>query len=185
MAKAAAAMTEDEHAKEISAGWQNQLYEALRRHDVTQFSYVPDAGHRICIDRSIADKDVHSVALTTEEEGVALACGAHLGGKRAVLLMQSSGLGNCINFFSMVQGGRFPFLTILSMRGDFGEGNPWQMSMGQATRPILKAMDFVTLEIEKPEEVGPTIDAAANMVWKSGQAVAVLLTQKLIGAKAF
>lgn len=177
--------TEDEHAKEISSAWQNQLYEALRRHDVTQFSYVPDAGHRICIDRSIADKDVHSVALTTEEEGVALACGAHLGGARSVLLMQSSGLGNCVNFMSMVKGGRFPFLTILSMRGDFGEGNPWQIGMGQATKPILAAMDFFALEVTKPDEVVPTVDAAANMVWKSGQAVAILLTQKLIGAKSF
>jgi sulfopyruvate decarboxylase TPP-binding subunit len=97
--------TEDEHAREISAGWQDELYEALRRQGVTQFSYVPDAGHRICIDRSIEDEDVHSVALTTEEEGVALACGAHLGDKRAVLLMQSSGLGNCVNFLSLVQGG--------------------------------------------------------------------------------
>jgi sulfopyruvate decarboxylase alpha subunit len=177
--------TDDEHAKAIAAGWQNELYEALRRHCVTQFSYVPDAGHRICIDRSLADKDVHSVALTTEEEGVALACGAHLGDKRAVLLMQSSGLGNCVNFLSMVKGGHFPFLTILSMRGDFGEGNPWQMAMGRATRPVLAAMDIVVLEITRPEEVAPTIDAASDMVWKGGQAVAVLLTQKLIGAKAF
>jgi sulfopyruvate decarboxylase alpha subunit len=178
-------MTESAHADEIDKSWQNQLYEALKRHGVTQFSYVPDAGHRVCIDRSLADKDVHSVALTTEEEGVALACGAHLGGARAVLLMQSSGLGNCVNFLSMVKGGHFPFLTILSMRGDFGEGNPWQMAMGQATKPVLEAMDFVTLEITKPEDVVPTIDAAATMAFKSGQAVAVLLTQKLIGAKAF
>ncbi len=181
----AATMTESEHAEEIATGWQHQLYDALKRHGVTQFSYVPDAGHRICIDRSLADKDVRSVALTTEEEGVALACGAHLGGARSVLMMQSSGLGNCINFFSMVKGGRFPFLTILSMRGDFGEGNPWQMSMGQATKPILKAMDFVVCEITSPEAVVPTIDAAATMAFKSGQAVAVLLGQKLIGAKAF
>ena len=181
----AAAMTEDEHAKEISSGWQNQLYEALRRHDVTQFSYVPDAGHRVCIDRSLSDKDVVSVALTTEEEGVALACGAHLGGKRAVLLMQSSGLGNCINFMSMVTGGRFPFLTVLSMRGDFGEGNPWQMGMGQATKPILESLNFVVLEVTEPSQVAPTVDAAASMAWKSGQAVAILLSQKLIGAKAF
>lgn len=181
----AATMTEDEHAREISTGWQNQLYEALRRHDVTQFSYVPDAGHRVCIDRSLTDKDVHSVALTTEEEGVALACGAHLGDKRSVLLMQSSGLGNCINFMSMVTGGRFPFLTVLSMRGDFGEGNPWQMGMGQACKPVLEALNFIVLEVTKPEDVVATVDAAAGMVWKSGQAVAILLSQKLIGAKSF
>lgn len=177
--------TEDAHAREISSSWQNDLYEALRRQGVSQFSYVPDAGHRVCIDRSIEDPDVHSIALTTEEEGVAIACGAHLGGAKSVLLMQSSGLGNCVNFMSMVQGGRFPFLTILSMRGDFGEGNPWQISMGQATRPILHTMGFITLEVTEPEEIGPTVEAAANMVWKSGQAVAILLTQKLIGAKSF
>ncbi|MEZ5817650.1 MAG: phosphonopyruvate decarboxylase [Hyphomicrobiaceae bacterium] len=177
--------TEDAHAREISTSWQNDLYEALRRNGVTQFSYVPDAGHRVCIDRSIADKDVHSIALTTEEEGVALACGAHLGGAKSVLLMQSSGLGNCVNFMSMVQGARFPFLTVLSMRGDFGEGNPWQISMGQATKPILHTMGFIVLEVTKPEEITATVDAAANMVWKSGQAVAILLTQRLIGAKAF
>lgn len=169
--------------------WQDQLYEALRRHDVTQFAYVPDAGHRVAIDRSLADsqanKGVHSVALTTEEEGVALCAGAHLGGARGVLLMQSSGLGNCVNFMSMVQGSHFPFLTVLSMRGDHGEGNPWQMSMGQASEPILKTMGFITLRIDRPEDVVPTVDAAASMVWKSGQAVAILLTQKLIGAKAF
>ena len=99
--------------------------------------------------------------------------------------MQSSGLGNCVNFMSMITGGRFPFLTILSMRGDFGEGNPWQMAMGQATKPVLAAMDIIILEITRPEDVVSTIDAAASMVWKSGQAVAVLLTQRLIGAKSF
>ena len=182
MAQAAASRDE---AEDIEVGWQSALYETLKKNGVTQFSYVPDAGHRIVIDRSLADPEVHSVALTTEEEGVALAAGAHLGGARAVLLMQSSGLGNCVNFMSMIKGGRFPFLTVISMRGDFGEGNPWQMGMGQAVRPVLAAMDFVTLEVTRPEDVVPTTQAAVNMAFKSGQAVAVLLTQKLIGAKAF
>lgn len=174
---------------EAPPAWQDALYQALRRHGVTQFGYVPDAGHRVAIDRSLAEAEantgVHSVALTTEEEGVALCAGAHLGGARAVLLMQSSGLGNCVNFLSMIQGARFPFMTVLSMRGDHGEGNPWQMSMGQATEPILKAMGVIPLRIDRVEDLVPTVDAAANMVWKSGQAVAILLTQKLIGAKAF
>ena len=170
---------------EKADGWQHVIYDTLKAQGVTQFSYVPDAGHRLMIDRALADKDVHAVALTTEEEGVALAAGAHLGNARSVLLMQSSGLGNCANFLSMIKGGRFPFLTLISMRGDFGEGNPWQMAMGQAVRPLLKTFDFVVLEIEKAEEAARTVEAAATMAFKSGQAVAVLLTQKLIGAKAF
>ena len=91
---------------------------------VTQFAYVPDAGHRILIDRSLADPGAQSVALTTEEEGVALLAGADLGGARGVLLMQSSGTGNCVNMLSLIKGGHFPFLTLVSMRGDFGVGNP-------------------------------------------------------------
>ncbi len=165
--------------------WQDQLYDLLRRNNITQFAYVPDAGHRILIDRSLADPGAHSVALTTEEEGVALLAGADLGGARGVLLMQSSGAGNCINMLSLIKGGRFPFLTLVSMRGDFGEGNPWQFPMGQAVEPVLKAMGVIVLRVERPDEVVPTVSAALTMVFQSGNAVAVLLTQKLLGAKAF
>ena len=165
--------------------WQDELYDLLRHHGVTQFAYVPDAGHRILIDRSLADPAAHSVALTTEEEGVALVAGADLGGARAVLLMQSSGAGNCINMLSLIKGGRFPFLAIVSMRGDFGEGNPWQFPMGQAVEPVLQAMGVICLRIDRPEDVLPTVDAALTMVFQSGNAVAVLLTQKLLGAKQF
>ncbi len=165
--------------------WQDQLYDLLRRNNITQFAYVPDAGHRILIDRSLADPGAHSVALTTEEEGVALLAGADLGGARGVLLMQSSGAGNCINMLSLIKGGRFPFLTLVSMRGDFGEGNPWQFPMGQAVEPVLKAMGVIVLRVERPDEVVPTVTAALTMVFQSGNAVAVLLTQKLLGAKAF
>jgi sulfopyruvate decarboxylase alpha subunit len=165
--------------------WQDDLYNLLRRNNVTQFAYVPDAGHRILIDRSLADPEVHSVALTSEEEGVAMLAGADLGGVRGVLLMQSSGTGNCVNMLSLIKGGRFPFLTLVSMRGDFGEGNPWQFPMGQAVQPVLEAMGVICLRIEQPEEVVPTVGAALAMVFQSGQAVSVLLTQKLLGAKQF
>src|SRR5436309_10933419 len=168
-----------------AAPWQDKLYDLLRRNDVTQFAYVPDAGHRILLDRSLADPGVHSVALTTEEEGVALMAGADLGGARGVLLMQSSGAGNCINMLSLIKGGRFPFLTVLSMRGDFGEGNPWQVPMGQVVEPVLREMGVICLRIEQPEDVIPTATAALTMAFQGGNAVAVLLTQKLLGAKAF
>ncbi len=175
-------MADDEHDLEP---WQHALYDQLRAADVTQFAYVPDAGHRILIDRSIADPDVHSVALTTEEEGVAMLAGADLGGARGVLLMQSSGAGNCPNMLSMTVGGRFPFLTLVSMRGDFGEGNPWQFPMGQATPKVLEAMGLIVTRIDRPEDVQPVVAAALTMAFQSGFAVAVLLGQRLIGAKKF
>jgi len=93
----------------VPGSWQDELYDLLRRNNVTQFAYVPDAGHRVMIDRALADPGAHSVALTSEEEGVALLAGADLGGARGVLLMQSSGTGNCLNMLSLIKGGRFPF----------------------------------------------------------------------------
>jgi sulfopyruvate decarboxylase alpha subunit len=165
--------------------WPTQLYELLRSAGVTQFAYVPDAGHRVLIDRSLADPDVHSIPLTSEQEGVALCAGADLGGQKAVLLMQSSGVGNCINFLSLIAGCRFPFLTLVSMRGDFGEGNPWQFPMGQATQKVLEAMGVIVLRADTPDDPIPTVKAAITMAYQSGQMVAVLLGQRLLGAKAF
>jgi sulfopyruvate decarboxylase alpha subunit len=168
-----------------SARWQDEVYELLRQNNVTQFAYVPDAGHRILIDRSLADTEVDSVALTTEEEGVALLAGADLGGARGVLLLQSSGVGNCINMLSLASGGRFPFLALVSMRGDFGEGNPWQYPMGRATQPVLEAMGVICLRADDPKEAVRAVAAALTMVYQAGHAVAVLFTQKLLGAKQF
>jgi sulfopyruvate decarboxylase alpha subunit len=165
--------------------WQDDVYDVLRRNRVTQFAYVPDAGHKILINRSLADPDVHSVALTTEEEGVAMLAGADLGGARGVLLTQSSGVGNCINMLSLINVARFPFLTLVSMRGDFGEGNPSQFPMGRATVPVLEAMGVMCFRADNPTEVITTVNAAITMVFQAGRAVAVLFTQKLIGAKRF
>ncbi len=165
--------------------WPDAIYDLMRANGVTQFAYVPDAGHKVLIDRSLADPDVHSVPLTTEEEGVAMVAGADLGGARAVLLMQSSGVGNCINMLSLTRGGQFPFLTLVSMRGEYGEGNPWQFPMGQAVEPVLKAMGVIVLRAETPADVIPAVAAGITMAFQSGQQVAVLLTQRLIGAKKF
>jgi len=170
---------------ETKDSWQGEMYDLLKANGVTQFAYVPDAGHKVLIDRSLADPDVHSVPLTTEEEGVAQVVGADLGGARAVLLMQSSGVGNTINMLSLTQGCRSPFLTIVSMRGDFGEGNPWQFAMGQAVEPVLKAMGVIVLRADHPGDVIPCVGAAITMAFQCRQQVAVLLGQRLIGAKKF
>ena len=169
----------------MEKNWQNGLYKTLRNADITIFSYVPDAGHKILINEAIRDKDVIAISLSSEQEGIGIAAGSYLGGKKSVLLMQSSGVGNCINQLSLIKHGQFPFLTIVTMRGQFGEGNPWQYAMGEAVVPTLKSMGVSCLSIDKIEDINSTIRAALIMVHKSERSVAVLLSQKLIGAKEF
>jgi len=165
--------------------WSDNLYDKLRSMDISLFTYVPDAGHSAMINRALADPDVTSVPLATEEEGVSLLAGAHLGGSRGVLLLQSSGVGNCINMLSLTNIGRFPLVSIVTMRGDYGEQNPWQFPMGQGTQPCLEAMGTICQRVETPSDVVPAIEAAVNMAYRSDQSVALLLSQKLIGAKPF
>ena len=111
--------------------------------------------------------------------------GADLGGSRGVPLMQSSGVGNCINLLSLTAGCRFPLLTLVSMRGEFGEGNPWRFPMGQAVTPVLKAMGVIVLDCQQAAGVIPVVSNALTMAFRAGQAVAVLLSQRLIGARSF
>src|SRR5271167_5193664 len=145
--------------------WPSAVYDLLRANGVTQFCYVPDAGHKVLIDRSLADPDVHSVPLTTEEEGVALAAGAWLGGQRAVLLMQSSGVGNCINMLSLTKTCRFPLVMLVAMRGEWAEFNPWQVPMGSKTQAALELCDVLVYRVERPEEAAETVAAALDIAF--------------------
>ena len=174
-------MTQTTHAP--APAWQEAVFTALKNRGVQQIAYVPDSGHSHVIREARRDPAIHDVVLTTEEEGVAVVCGAWLGGQRAVLLMQSSGVGNCVNMFSLPQMAGFPFLTLVTMRGEYAEFNPWQGPMGRATRQALELMGITVLRADAPEEVGDTVEAAMDAVFGAGERVAVLLGQKLIGRK--
>src|SRR4249920_397472 len=165
--------------------WRDDIFEVFHDHDIKQVYHVPDAGHSRLIEACQKSNSVRTLALTTEEEGIAIAAGAWLGGQRSVLLMQSSGVGNTINMVGMTRTLRFPFLTLITMRGEWGEFNSWQYPMGQGTPKVLEAMGVLLYSVDKAEEVKAVVDAAARSAFNGGQAVAVLLRQKLIGIKDF
>ena len=165
--------------------WPDRLYATLKRAGVVQVGYVPDAGHSRLIERVRADEEIHDVALTTEEEGVALAAGAWLGGNRAALLMQSSGLGNCVNMFSLARSCRFPLLMFITMRGEWEEFNPWQQPMGSIVEPVLKLCEAQVYRATAPDEVEGVAERAVQHVFGDERIAAVLLSQQLIGKKVW
>jgi sulfopyruvate decarboxylase alpha subunit len=167
----------------VSQDWPLAIYQTLKKFGVSQISYVPDAGHSRLIELSHGDNAIHTTVLTTEEEGVALGAGAWLGGDRAVLLMQSSGVGNCINMLSLLSSCRFPFLTLVTMRGEWAEFNPWQVPMGKATPQALEIMGVTVLRLERPEDAEDVVSAAASLAFESDQQVAILISQRMIGRK--
>ena len=165
------------------AKWASDLYRILKAADVRQMAYVPDAGHTTLINLFSADPDVISNVLTTEEEGIAVAAGAWLGGQRSVLLMQSSGVGNCINMLSLPVIGRFPLLMLVTMRGEWAEFNPWQVPMGRATQGALEAVGVRVMRADTAADLVETVEAAAALAYEADQQVAVLIGQRLIGKK--
>jgi sulfopyruvate decarboxylase alpha subunit len=169
----------------FAGNWPDKLHDLLKSFDVKQVAFVPDAGHAALIRQCVADKSMRAVRLTTEEEGIAQLMGAWLGGERGVLLMQSSGVGNCINMLSLSSVCHIPLLMIVTMRGDFGEFNPWQVPMGQGTRGALEAVGVIVQRADTAEGVLDTVTSGAKLAFNSSRPVAVLIGQNVLGAKDF
>ena len=167
----------------LECHWSIEIYNHLKAAGVRQVAYVPDAGHAQLIELFQADRDIVSTVLTTEEEGIAIAAGAWLGGDRSVLLMQSSGVGNCINMLSLAVIGRFPLLMLVTMRGEWAEFNPWQVPMGLATETCLGAVGVRCMRVEAPEALVETVRSAAKLAYEADQQVAVIIGQRMISEK--
>ena len=165
--------------------WPAAIHSALKSQRVRQVSYVPDAGHKRLIELCHADQGMAAVPLTSEEEGIGLAAGAWLGGERSALLMQSSGVGNCVNALTLASNCGFPLLMLVTMRGETGERNPWQVPMGQATPEALRLAGVHTLRLERAEEASAVANTAAKIAFEEQSAVALLISQQLIGVKSF
>ena len=163
--------------------WQKDLFLILKNEKIKQVSFVPDAGHAGLITLVNADSKIKSTVLTTEQEGVALSCGAWLGGEKSVLLMQSSGVGNCINMFSILKSCNFPFCTFVTMRGEYKEFNSWQKPMGTVVKNCFELFDFIVFRINSEKHVSCIVPTALKMAYDENKKVAILLSQKFVGKK--
>jgi sulfopyruvate decarboxylase alpha subunit len=176
-------MTAVNDAEALVRPWQRSIYEILKRGQIEHVGYVPDAGHQGLITLCQADPTMGMTVLSTEEEGVALAAGLWLGGKRSVLLMQSSGVGNCVNMFTLTENCTMPLLLLVTMRGEWGEFVPWQIAMGRRTPDILKLMNFDVYRADQAGDVDDMVSGALDQAFLSNRSTAVLLGQRLIGRK--
>ncbi|MBL8384080.1 MAG: phosphonopyruvate decarboxylase [Burkholderiales bacterium] len=179
-------MSKAANSKKVAGmAWPGKVHALFRRAAIRQVAIVPDAGHAQLIRLVEADRSMRLVRLTTEEEGVALLAGAWLGGERGVLLMQSSGVGNCINMLSLPLAAHFPLLMLVTMRGDHGEFNPAQVPMGNNTQKVLEAMDVIVRRADRDDDVADTVDGALRLTFNTFRPAAVLIGQRVMGAKDF
>ncbi|MGP1676423.1 MAG: phosphonopyruvate decarboxylase [Burkholderiales bacterium] len=171
--------------KPTSAHWADEVHAMFTAANIRQIAIVPDAGHARLIQLCEQDQAMRVVRLTTEEEGVALLAGAWLGGEKGVLLMQSSGVGNCINMLTLPIACQFPLLMLVTMRGDHGEFNPAQIPMGNATQAVLEAMGVIVKRADTAEDVTEMASSAMRLAFNTYRPVALLIGQRVSGAKDF
>lgn len=165
--------------------WSGDVFEAMRAREIATVATVPDGGLTRLLERCEADSATRVVTLSTEEEGIGILAGLWLGGRRGMLALQSSGVGNCINALGYPLTLRAPCLMLVTMRGQWGEFNPWQVPMGQAARTVLEAMGVRCFAVDRAEEVGETFAAAADLAFHGNLSSAVLVSQRIVGAKGF
>jgi sulfopyruvate decarboxylase alpha subunit len=171
-------MAEEKH-------WADEVFAEIKAREITTVCTIPDGGLTRLLNLVKADKGMRLITLTTEEEGMGIVTGQWLGGKRSMIAMQSSGVGNCINALGLPSVMRAPCLMLVTMRGQYGEFNPWQVQMGQGTRPVLEAVGVKCFPADHPEEVAPAFIGAADLAFHGGFSTAVLVSQRVIGAKGF
>jgi sulfopyruvate decarboxylase subunit beta len=81
-----------------------------------------------------------SLNVSREEEGVAVAAGMALGGKRPVLFIQQSGVGNMLNsFIGLADAYSIYFPIVVLNRGENDE-NPVQAHSASRTIALIKAI---------------------------------------------
>lgn len=169
----------------MGLNWSDGVFAALKANDIATVATVPDGGLTRLLALCEADPETRVVTLGTEQEGMGLLFGLWLGGKRGAMLMQSSGTGNCMNALSLAATTRTPCLMLVTMRGEAGEQNPWQVAMGQGSRPALEAMGVTCLSARDEAEVPRRFEEAAERAFTGRERVAVLVHQHIIGSKEF
>ena len=163
-------------------GWHQHLADALRRNDIRTFVTVPDFVVSQVLEHLWPDESCRVVTVTREEEGVGVLSGAFMAGKRGALLMQNSGLGNCVNgLASLNQAAQIPIVMIISHRGDIGEFNVAQVGMGQATEPVLEALSVRYIKPHSVEELEAEVDGLIKLAYTRNLPVAIVLPNDLTG----
>ena len=165
--------------------WSDDVFREMKSRDITTVCTIPDGGLVQLLLKVEADPAMRLVTLSTEEEGMGVVVGQWAGGNRAMIAMQSSGVGNCINALGFPAAYRAPCLMPVTMRGQWGEFNPWQVQMGRSTETVLEAIGVKCFPVDKAEEVGETFAGAAGLAFNGGFSAAVLISQRIIGAKGF
>ena len=155
------------------------IYKGIKEAGIDFVVSVPCVNLTKILNMLNEDKEISHIPVTREEEGIGICAGAYMGGKKVAILMQNSGLGNCINGLkSLTELYGFPLVMIMSHRGTEGEKICGQVPMGEATAKLLEAMDYPYTTPQNPEEAYTAVKNSWEKTETIEKPVSVLLEIK-------
>jgi sulfopyruvate decarboxylase alpha subunit len=167
-----------------AAPWQDVMLRCLKRNEVKLVTYVPDRVLTPLIDAVHADSYFEAFSTVREEEAVGIVCGAWMGGKRGVVLMQTSGFATLPNALaSLAATFQIPVLMIISERGTLGEFNLGQALVCRTMRPILDSIGVETYTISRLDELEFIADRTMQQAYQTQESAALILSPLLTGGK--
>jgi sulfopyruvate decarboxylase alpha subunit len=162
--------------------WSDTILATLKDNDVRFAAYVPDNILTPLIAGVCADRDFICVGATREDEAIGAATGAYLAGRRAVVMMQTSGFALTANALgSLVVPYQIPAILIISERGTMGEFNIGQTLVARTARPTLDALGIMQHTLTDQPTLHFILDKSIKQAFTTLAPVAFILSPLLTG----
>ncbi|ARV58116.1 phosphonopyruvate decarboxylase [Nostocales cyanobacterium HT-58-2] len=164
-----------------------EFVEAARHLGFEWYAGVPCSFLTPFINYVINDVQLTYISSANEGDALATAAGAAIGGKKAVVMMQNSGLGNAVNpLTSLAYIFRIPLLLICTLRGDPQfQDEPQHQLMGQITDKLLETMT-VPWEFFPKEaaEIEPVLQRAQAYMQQERRPYALIMRKGTVAPHA-
>jgi sulfopyruvate decarboxylase subunit alpha len=157
----------------------SELLDTLKRLGFGVAVAVPDGWLGETLVRIEREPTMRLVRATHEEEALAIACGARLGGVRTAMLIQNAGLLSMgAGMVSLAQRYQFPLLILVSYRGTPEDPVFYHVPKGRVTEPILKGLALAYIRTDRNRPIGPQVEAAATYAEEASSPFALLLSRE-------
>jgi sulfopyruvate decarboxylase alpha subunit len=161
-------------------GWADIVVAVLKRTGVDLVAYVPDNVLRPLIDAVHADAYFTVISPAREEEAVAIVAGAYMGGRKGVVLMQTSGFATIPNALaSLVCPFQLPVVMFVSERGVIGEFQQGQAMVCRTMRPVLQSLGIEHFAIQDKSQVEFVVEGMIRQAFATQAPAAIILSPLL------
>ena len=145
------------------AGYAELMIEGLREAGVSVVAALPES-LLFRFYRAMAEEPgFRYIRVSNEADMPGILAGAYLGGKRAVMVMENSGLRQaCEPIARFAHTYHMPLVMFMAYRGDVGEYNWWGHAHARTMEPLLEALRIPYRVIRSLDEIKPAIKRAVR-----------------------